>query len=377
MPDARMASPLGLRRIAALHRYVRDLEAARHYFTQLLGFRAVAASTRAAEAENGERSLLFEAGGCRVVCTEGLRPGARASQYLARHPEGIGALSFEVGNLEAAYTWLDAHGGTPLSEPIWHDDSGARCGSFAIATPLPDVEFHFIQRDPSAPPLPGLAGIAMDSADVESPGFLAFDHITCNHQTMSPMLLWLEHVLGLHRDWNVEFHSGESGLRSVVMVDEPSGLKIANNEPYRPHFHASQVSLYCDDQRGPGIQHVAILVEDILAAVRQLRERGVGFVHTPAQYYAGLDARMAKAGVGVLDEDTEALQRLEILADGEAPGRYLLQIFMEDAARFSGSGEASPFFFELIQRKGCDGFGAGNFGALFDGVERLQQERRR
>jgi 4-hydroxyphenylpyruvate dioxygenase len=377
MPETRPASPLGLQGIGALHRYVSDLDAARHYFTQLLGFRVTAASTPAAEAAYGERSLLLEAGGCRVVCTQGVQAGAKASQYLARHPEGIAALSFEVEDVDAAHDWLDTHGGTPFTDPIWTGEGSSRCGSFAIATPLPDVEFRFVQRERNAPLLPGLEVIDADETGADASGFLGFDHITCNHQTMSPMLLWLEHVLGLRRDWHVEFHSGESGLRSVVMVDEPSGLTIANNEPFRPLFHRSQVSLYCDDQRGPGIQHVAILVEDILAAVHQLRERGVGFVHTPAQYYVGLEARLARAGVGMLEEETQDLQRLEILADGDAPGRYLLQIFMEDAARFSGSGEASPFFFELIQRKGCDGFGTGNFGALFDGVERLQAERRR
>jgi 4-hydroxyphenylpyruvate dioxygenase len=118
-----------------------------------------------------------------------------------------------------------------------------------------------------------------------------------------------------------------------------------------------------------------MIIDDIVDAVPQLREAGVRFVRTPGAYYDNLDEHLARQGVKAIEEDKELLRELEILVDGEGDGRYLLQIFMEDAARFEGDPKRSPFFFEVIQRKGDEGFGAGNFRALFEGVERTQQKR--
>jgi 4-hydroxyphenylpyruvate dioxygenase len=154
-------------------------------------------------------------------------------------------------------------------------------------------------------------------------------------------------------------------------------VKFANNEPWRPDFERSQVSLFADDLRGDGVQHAALAVRDILAAVRGLRERGVEFMPTPPAYYRMLPERLRRIGVGRIDEDLAALRELQILVDGEAPGRYLLQIFLKDSAGLYREAEAGPFFFEIIQRKGDEGFGAGNFRALFESIEREQEQEGR
>jgi 4-hydroxyphenylpyruvate dioxygenase len=199
---------------------------------------------------------------------------------------------------------------------------------------------------------------------------------------MMPALLWLEHVLGFERFWDVEFHTDDvtkdrrdhgSGLRSVVMWDPKSGVKFANNEPFRPHFKASQINIFNEDHRGDGVQHVALGVGDILACVRGLRARGVEFMPTPGSYYDMLPERLARIGVEKIDEDVETLRELEILVDGAANRSYLLQIFLKDSAGLYNSPEAGPFFYEIIHRKGDEGFGAGNFRALFESIERQQK----
>jgi 4-hydroxyphenylpyruvate dioxygenase len=112
---------------------------------------------------------------------------------------------------------------------------------------------------------------------------------------------------------------------------------------------------------------------DIISAVRALRERGLEFMPTPATYYEALPARLKELGIAKIDEPIETLQELQILVDGHGPGRYLLQIFVKDSAALYKEAPAGPFFFELIQRKGDEGFGAGNFRALFESIEREQK----
>jgi 4-hydroxyphenylpyruvate dioxygenase len=208
--------------------------------------------------------------------------------------------------------------------------------------------------------------------------------VTSNFETMAPALLWMEHVLGFERFWEIAFHTDDvtrhvdehgSGLRSVVMWDPRSGVKFANNEPYRPNFTTSQINVFHEEHRGDGVQHVALGVKDIVAAVRGLRARGIAFMPTPAAYYERLPARLASLGVDALEESTEDLRSLEILVDSDGPGRYLLQIFLKDSAATHASAEAGPFFYEIIQRRGDEGFGAGNFRALFESIERQQTEQ--
>jgi 4-hydroxyphenylpyruvate dioxygenase len=200
----------------------------------------------------------------------------------------------------------------------------------------------------------------------------------------------MEHVLGFEEFWGVQFHTADaasearklamqrkgSGLRSIVMRDPKSGVKFANNEPWRPAFKSSQINVFHEDQRGDGIQHAALTVTDIVSAVRAMRGRGVEFMPTPGTYYDALPGRLKDIGVGKIEEEVSTLRDLEILVDGAGPGSYLLQIFTKDAAGLWKDPEAGPFFFEIIQRKGDKGFGAGNFRALFESIEREQQATR-
>jgi 4-hydroxyphenylpyruvate dioxygenase len=386
---------LGLRRLIGIHYYVRDLERSQRFYTDCLDFMETGRSDPELTRAGRQRSLVFEAGSSVVVCSEPVGEGGRAARYLSRHPDGVGTLVFEVENIEAAFEHLDQRGGNPIGEIKVERQGGGYYKTFSITTPFGDTTFRFVERHDYPAWFPGMERYPEPRGGKNRFGFKAVDHITSNFQTMSPALLWLEHVLGFERFWEVQFHTRDvhtrgaekrstskpagdnahgSGLRSQVMWDRHSGIKFANNEPYRPAFKHSQINIFHEDNRGDGVQHVALAVDDIASAVRGLRARGVEFMPTPDAYYELLPERLKREGVEQIDEDIQELRELGVLVDGAAKGSYLLQIFLKDSAGLYRSADAGPFFFEIIQRKGDQGFGAGNFRALFESIE-LEQTK--
>ena len=385
---ARIApEPLGIRRLEAIHYYVHDLERSRRFYAQAMDFAETAVSSPELERDGRQRSALFEAGEVRVLVSAPLGEGGRAWRFLRHHPDGVGTLVFEVDDADRAFALLEERGGTPITEvQTWRDEGGV-LKTFNIATPFGDATFRFVERRGARTSYPGMQALAEPRGGRNAFGFGRVDHVTSNFQTMQPALLWMEHVLGFEEYWEVQFHTDDaaherkqagpshgSGLRSVVMRDPVSGVKFANNEPWRPHYKASQVNLFHEDLGGDGVQHAALTVKDIVAAVEGLRARGVEFMPTPGAYYDMLPQRLQDIGVGRIDEDLEVLRRLGILVDGAAARSYLLQIFLKDSAGLYKEPAAGPFFFEIIQRKGDEGFGAGNFRALFESIEREQQK---
>jgi 4-hydroxyphenylpyruvate dioxygenase len=376
-----VVAPLGIRRIEALHYYVRDLERSRRFYTEKLDFAEVGKSSVELAEGGRQHSLVFEAGACRVVCSSPLGEGGRADRFLKKHPDGIGSIVFEVDDAERVFSLLEGRGGTPIDD-IRETASGAdRLRTFVVATPFGDTTFRFVERRGDFVLYPGFERYETPRGGNNASGFTSFDHVTANFETMTPALLWLEHVLGFERFWQVAFHTDDvartdehgSGLKSVVMWDKASGVKFANNEPRRPNYKESQINVFHEEHRGDGVQHVALGVSNITQAVRELRARGVEFMPTPKTYYEALPERLQKLGVGSIPEPLAELEELEILVDGDGPGRYLLQIFLKDSAGTYGSADAGPFFYEIIQRRGDEGFGAGNFRALFESIERDQR----
>jgi 4-hydroxyphenylpyruvate dioxygenase len=383
--------PIGLVRIEALHYYVHHLSRSRRFYVDRMDFAEVAASSPALEREGHQRSAVFQAGDVRIVCSQPLGEGGRAWRYLRKHPDGVGAVVFEIEDADRAFRLLEERGGTPISDVQEHRDDGGTLRTFSITTPLGDTTFRFVERRGYRGTYPGIVTHPEPTGGGNAIGFGFIDHLTSNFQTMKPALLWMEHVLGLEEFWEVQFHTKDaaeakraaqeaqkgSGLRSVVMRDARSGVKFANNEPWRPAFKSSQINVFNEDHRGDGIQHAALTVKDILSGVREMRRRGVEFMPTPGSYYDMLPERIRTTGIGRIDEDVAELRALEILIDGAGPGSYLLQIFLRDSAGLYHEPEAGPFFFEIIQRKGDQGFGAGNFRALFESIEREQQREGR
>jgi 4-hydroxyphenylpyruvate dioxygenase len=383
--------PLGIVRIEALHYYVHDLERSRRFYADRLDFAEVGASTPALERAGHQRSAVFQAGDVQVVCSQPVGDGGRAWRYLRKHPDGVGAVVFEVEDAERCFRLLEERGGTPVTDLSEERDDGGTLRTFNITTPLGDTTFRFVERRGYRGLYPGVERHPEPRGGRNAFGFGYVDHLTSNFQTMKPALLWMEHVLGFQEFWEVQFHTKDaaeakraalqaqqgSGLRSVVMKDPGSSVKFANNEPWRPAFKSSQINVFNEDHRGDGIQHAALTVKDILSAVRAMRARGVEFMPTPGTYYEALPERIASTGIGRIDESVDELRELEILIDGAGPGSYLLQIFLRDSAGLYHEPEAGPFFYEIIQRKGDQGFGAGNFRALFESIEREQQREGR
>jgi 4-hydroxyphenylpyruvate dioxygenase len=372
---------LGIRRLESIHYYVRDLDRSRKLYCDYLDFAELGESSAELTASGKQKSLLFGAGDCRIIVSMPIGEGGRAWRYLRRHPDGIGTVVFEVEDIERTFKLLDQRGGTPIEDIQRFEGEGGKLATFSITTPFGDTTFRFVQRDGYKPFFPGYEPYSTPRGGSNAFGIEAFDHVTSNFQTMKPALLWMEHVMGFETYWDVKFHTKDvtpdrksgSGLRSTVMWEPGSGVKFANNEPWRPFFKASQINVFNEDHRGDGVQHVALSVKDILSAVRGMRTRGVGFMPTPGTYYDMLPERLQQLGIGTIDEDIATLRELEILVDGEKKGAYMLQIFLKDAAGLYGKPEAGPFFYEIIQRKGDRGFGAGNFRALFESIERQQK----
>jgi 4-hydroxyphenylpyruvate dioxygenase len=149
---------------------------------------------------------------------------------------------------------------------------------------------------------------------------------------------------------------------SKVMSNGNGRIKFPINEPAAGR-NKSQIDEYLDFYRGPGVQHIAIATDDIVRTVRELKSRGMRFLDIPKAYYETLLAR-----VGKIDEDVAPLAELGVLVDRDDEG-YLLQIFSQPVQ------DRPTLFYEIIQRKGATSFGAGNFKALFESIEREQARR--
>jgi 4-hydroxyphenylpyruvate dioxygenase len=377
---------IGITGYDSFHFVVENLDRSRQFYTRRFGFKEVARSSPELSERGGQESVVFGAGDVRVCVSTPLSQKSKASRYLRRHPDGVMSLSFRVENLDRAMEFLDKRGGTFLSDPIDVTDAqGGRYRSFEIATPLGDVAFRFVERTNYAAFAPGFvdSGVGNAGRPENDFGIAAIDHVTSNGLTMQPIVAWYRDVLGFEPFWEISFHTLDvvkaqtarasgSGLRSIVMWDPESGVKFATNEPLRPFFRDSQITKFVEDNWGNGIQHVAFAVPDILGTVAEMKRREVEFMSTPPSYYRDLPRRLKEVSLTNVKEDLAELERLQVLVDG-ANDKYMLQIFLREAAALYDESRAGPFFYEIIQRAGDPGFGYGNFRALFESIERAQQ----
>lgn len=186
---------------------------------------------------------------------------------------------------------------------------------------------------------------------------------------MESVAKWYEKCLQFHRFWSVDdtqLHTEYSALRSIVMTNWEETVKMPINEP-APGKKKSQIQEYVEYYGGAGVQHIALNTDDIITAIQNLRARGVEFLDVPNSYYDMLRNRLKGSSVKIV-EDLNTLQKLKILVDYDENG-YLLQIFTKNMQ------DRPTLFIEVIQRRNHDGFGAGNFQALFEAIE-LEQAKR-
>jgi 4-hydroxyphenylpyruvate dioxygenase len=396
---------IGLLGFDSIHFVVEDIERSRRFYEKL-DFHEIARAGDELTARGGQRSVVFAAGEV-CVCVSApvdAKRQSKAARYLRHHPAGVMSLGLRVKSLDRAMAFLESRGGTFLGDPIADTDAqGGRYRAVEIATPLGDVAFRFVEREDYHGFAPGFAACGPASLPPNTFGIRAVDHATCNGLTMQPIVAFYRDVLGLEPFWEVTFHTADvpaevpadvradgpasagadaarhtakafaagSGLRSIVMWDPASQVKFATNEPLRPQYRESQIYKFVEDNEGAGVQHVAFGVADILGTVEELKRRGVEFMDTPAAYYLDLPRRLEALGIHNLHEELGLLEKHRVLLDGSHDA-YMLQIFLREARALYSDERAGPFFYEIIQRCGDQGFGYGNFRALFESIERAQ-----
>ncbi len=357
-----------------------DLDRSKDFYVNKLDMAITSETTPDFEEAHGYKGLIFSARNINMEVIQSTAPTSAPALHLKNYAAGISNVDFLVQDIEFAFNTLEERGATIIDAIAVTEEDGKTYKRFEIATPLGNTTYGFVERKGFDTHAPGWNKVQKGGSNKFD--LAGIDHLTSNMRTLKPFIDWCKTVMGFKQFWNIEFHTSDidptrqsgSGLKSIVVWDEESGVKFANNEPARPFFNNSQIQIYLDDFGGPGVQHAAFGIRDIVTAVPELREAGVEFLHTPQNYYDAAPARLAEQNVSKIDEDYSVLSDTGILIDGKEE-KYLLQIFMKEAAQLYEQPKAGPFFIELIQRKGDRGFGGGNFRALFESIEREQTER--
>jgi 4-hydroxyphenylpyruvate dioxygenase len=343
--------------------YVGNATQAAHYYEKAFGFSEVAYSGL----ETGVRdraSHVLEQGRVRLVLTSPLRPGSEIARHHAHHGDGVKVIALAVPDAERAYRVALERGARGVRGPWEARDDDGVVGLATIAA-YGDTVHTFVAREGYAGPfLPGFRPTAGAGTDA---GLIDVDHIVGNVELgrMDEWVAFYERVMGFTqiRHFSDEDISTEySALMSKVVADGEGRIKFPINEPAEGR-RKSQIDEYLEFHGGPGVQHIALITEDIVGTVRELERRGVRFLRTPGAYYEELPGR-----VGEIAESYDDLRELGILADRDDEG-YLLQIFTRPV------GSRPTLFFEIIERHGARGFGDGNFKALFEAIEREQAAR--
>jgi 4-hydroxyphenylpyruvate dioxygenase len=361
-----MADDIRIRRVHHVEFWVGNAKQAEYFYRNAFGF----ARTAFAGLETGAReraAYALRAGQAAFVVSSPYGDEGASGpmgEHLMRHGDGVRDIALEVDDAGRAFDLAVARGAEPAYAPMELKDANGTARRAGVKVYGDTIHSFISLGDYRGPFLPGFRA---DPAPGRDAGLAALDHYVANVRLgeMAKWEEWYERVLGLKRymtfddkDISTEF----TALNSVVMANASRSLKFPINEP-APGRKKSQVEEYNDFYRGPGVQHIALLTADILKTVAALRANGVGFLAVPDSYYEALPAR-----VGPIQEAIPALKELGILVDRDEQG-YLLQIFTQPLE------DRPTLFFEIIQRKGCQGFGKGNFKALFEAIEREQDRR--
>jgi 4-hydroxyphenylpyruvate dioxygenase len=339
---------------------------AAHYYSTAFGMTVVA--YRGPETGcRDEADYVLESGSARFVLRGPVRAGTGLAAHVAAHGDGVIDLAIGVLSATEAFSYAVAHGATPLEEPHVEEDEHGKVVLAAIAT-YGDTRHTLVERaNYSGPYLPGYIAAEPLVAPPAAPFFTAVDHCVGNVELgrMDEWVGFYHRVMGFT---NMKEFVGDdiateySALMSKVVADGSRKVKFPINEPAAGK-KKSQIDEYLEFYGGPGVQHIALTTDDIVAAVRHMQAAGVSFLPTPDSYYETLGDWVGDTRVHI-----DELKGLRILADRDEDG-YLLQIFTKPVQ------DRPTVFFELIERHGSQGFGKGNFKALFEAIEREQERR--
>jgi 4-hydroxymandelate synthase len=343
-----------------LEMYVGDARLAAYFYCTAFGFRLVAQAGPETGMQD-RRSLLLAQGQTRLLLTSALTPDDPVAEYVKLHGDGIKDIALRTPDAVGAFREAVARGARPVMEPVSFEDAKGRLIRATVAG-VGDVVHSFVQREvPEEYFIPGLYQKAQAPSTSAADSFVRVDHVALclEADTLNQTIGFYERVFGLHTSHHEDVETKRSGMNSKVVQDRSGRICFVMMEP-RHRNDSGQIAEFLALHRGPGVQHVAFLTDDMTAAIQRLRAQQVEFLETPDAYYDVLEER-----VGKLDEDPSVLRALNILADRD-PWGYLLQVFTRPNVT------RKTLFFELIQRKQARGFGGANIRALYEAVEREQ-----
>ena len=351
--------------------YVGNARQAANYYVSAFGFNIVA--YRGPETGVRDRaSYLLQQDKIRFVLTTAIRPDLSAeakviADHVYRHGDGVRDLALWVDDARDAYSKAVERGAESVHEPrVMRDDDGEIVIA-AIKTYGETIHSLVERKNYRGLFMPGFRPMT-PLYQPPSVGLKYVDHCVGNVE-LGKMNVWVDFyatVMGFRNLLTFDdktISTEYSSLMSKVMANGNDRIKFPINEPAAGK-KKSQIDEYLDFYSGPGVQHMALATDDIIGTVNKLRDRGVQFLSgVPGAYYTELQDR-----VGKIDEPVEELAKLGVLVDRDPDG-YLLQIFTKPVE------DRPTVFYEIIQRKGAKSFGAGNFKALFQAIEREQELR--
>jgi len=345
--------------------YVGNAKQAAHFYRSAFGFELVA--YRGPETGNRESaSYLLQQDKVRLVLTTPMRATNEIADHIHRHSDGVRDIALWVDDARSAFALAVERGAKPVRNPTVLEDGDGEIVIAAIQTYGETIHSLVERKNYRGLFMPGF--VAKESVYKPSPvGLKYVDHCVGNVElgAMNKWVRFYADVLGFSQIISFDdkaISTEYSALMSKVMANGNGRIKFPINEPAEGK-KKSQIDEYLDFYDGPGVQHIAIATDDIIGTVTALRDRGVEFLRVPGTYYDTVLDR-----VGHIDEDVTSLRDLGILVDRDDEG-YLLQIFTKPVE------DRPTVFYEIIERKGAKSFGAGNFKALFEAIEREQELR--
>ena len=346
--------------------YVGNSKQAAHFYKTAFGFQSFAYAGLETGLKDRESYVVIQ-DKIRLILTSPLKSGTEIGKHIDTHGDGVKVVALWVDDATYAYETAVAKGAKSYLEPKTEEDEQGKVVRAGIYTYGETVHIFVERKDYNGTFLPGFVKWETPDYNPAPTGLKYVDHMVGNvgWNRMNEWVQFYEDVMGfvniLSFDDN-DISTEYTALMSKVMSNGNGRIKFPINEPAEGK-KKSQVEEYLDFYEGEGVQHIAVATDDIIKTVRDLRSRGVEFLRVPDTYYDVVTDR-----VGEIDEDIAPLKELGILVDRDDEG-YLLQIFTRPV-------EPRPtMFFEIIQRKGAQSFGKGNFKALFEAIEREQELR--
>ena len=350
--------------------YVGNAKQAAHFYKTAFGFQSLAY----AGLETGWKdkvSYVLKQEKIKLVFTTALNSNSEIGNHVHKHGDGVKIIALWVEDANKSYEETIKRGAKSYLKPVKEKDKYGEVVKSGIYTYGDTVHLFIERKNYLGDFLPGFKKWE-SSYNPPEVGLKYVDHMVGNvgWGEMNTWVKWYEDVMGFVNFLSFDdkqIHTEYSALMSKVMSNGNGRIKFPINEPAKAK-KKSQIEEYLDFYEGPGVQHIAIATDNIIKTVKELKKRGVEFLSAPPiEYYKEIPKRLGKH-MKIMNEDINDLQNLAILVDADEEG-YLLQIFTKPVE------DRPTLFFEIIQRMGARGFGAGNFKALFESIEREQANR--